>query len=128
MISYAPFHGYASRPFLAQAEGPSDALLIQLIGLQAEIAALITDIPQGTVDRARVDALTKKVTECQTLGPTTEAVKCLTDLRSEIQALRKGTPLPSVPRPVAPSAAPVWPWIVGGVAVAGAAALLIFSK
>lgn len=111
MIAYAPYQ----RAFLSQAPAPSEALLAQLLKAQEDIARIIANIPPGSVDQAKMATLRAKMDQCIALGPTTEALKCLTDLRASVVA-------------ASPVAAPVWPWIAGGVAAAGLAALLLFSK
>lgn len=114
----------AYRPFLAQAPAavPNDATLYQLIQIQKEIGMLIDGISKGSVDPAKIADIQKKLDACAALGPTPEAVTCLLAIQSEIQALS------SAAVPPVPAAAPVWPWIVGGLAVAGVAGYLIFAK
>lgn len=114
----------AYRPFLAQAPAtvPNDQTLYQLIQIQKEIGMLIDGISKGSVDPAKIADIQKKLDACAALGPTPEAVTCLLAIQSEIQALS------SAAVPPVPAAAPVWPWIVGGLAVAGVAGYLIFAK
>ena len=118
MIAYAPFR----RPLLGQAVAPSDELLGQLLKLQGEVGTAIQRIPPGSVDQVRTIAINRKLDQCIALGPTNEAIKCLTDLRADVQTLSPGGYTGPTPAPL------VWPWIAGGLALAGVGAWLLFSK
>ena len=119
MIAYAPFRAQTSRPFLSQAPVTAmpaaplateqQDILTKLMALQKDISGLIDTIPKGSVAAGQVAAIQKKLDACQALGPTAPAIDCLTAIKADLQGISE----------IKNPSAPVWPWIVGGLAAAG---------
>lgn len=115
MVRYISSPMRAWRPAIGQA--PPSEYLPRLTELRKQISALIDSIPKGSVDQAKVDAITKTLDNCSALGVTKEAVQCLDTVRGELEVL--STQKASTPN---------WPLIVGGVVVAGLVGWMLFGE
>jgi hypothetical protein len=114
MIRYTSLPMKAWRPLIGQA--PASEYLPRLTELRKQISALIDSIPKGSVDQAKVDALTKTLDNCSALGVTKEAVQCLDTVRGELEVLAAQK-----------DSTPKWPMIVGGVVVVGLVGWMLFG-
>jgi hypothetical protein len=103
------------RRFLGQTQ---DQNLQQMIDIQKRINALADSVPPGTISKEQLDSVTKRLEQCRASAGTPQGVQCALQAEAEFKALVEAH------RPSAPS---VWPWVVGGAAAIGIAALLLSS-
>lgn len=107
MILQVPI-GSGWSPSLGQAE--KDENLRQMIDIQKEINAIADKLPPGTIPKEKLDAIMKRLDECQTKAGMVEGVQCLQQVYADFKALAE----PS-------KGVPTWAWILGGAAAAGLA-------
>lgn len=104
----------AAEPNLGQSSQAD--ITAQITAIQKEIGTLCDSFTAGSVDPKVVQNLQTKLSECGALGATPDAVKCLIDLREQVKNVQVST------------AAPVWPWVAGGLMAAAGAGYFLLGK